>query len=114
MRRFSEEKIDPRFAKQIMKQCWEVAIDMFDVHVRSSAVFLLQFRKTWDYIKLRERGKTWMNGVYTIVKSRKEWKNIEKERYNEYLFGWLWPIFRQTSSAMFSPMWRASYGFQSI
>lgn len=76
----SEEKIDPRFAKQFVKQCFGVAGGMFDVQIRPGGVFLLQLRSEQDYFRVHDIGGTWMNGVYTLDKSWKEGKAIEKEK----------------------------------
>lgn len=79
VRRIAEERIDPRFARQFIKQCWGIGGEMFELQMRSARVFLFQFRKMKDYIKVRDMGYTWMNGVFTIIKSWKEGKMIEKE-----------------------------------
>ncbi|KMZ66869.1 hypothetical protein ZOSMA_286G00030 [Zostera marina] len=57
IRRLTDEKIDPR----------------------RSGVILIQFRRREDYLKVRQSGDTWMNGVYTIVMSWVEGRSIENE-----------------------------------
>lgn len=80
VRRLTDEKIDPRFAKNFVRQIWGIGGEHFNVQVRRSGVFLIQFRRPEDYITVREAGDTWMKGVYTIVKNRTEGCAIERER----------------------------------
>lgn len=53
---------------------------MFELQMRGADIFLLQFRKLEDYIKVHELGYTWMNGVFAIIKSWKEGRTIEKQQ----------------------------------
>ncbi|KMZ73678.1 hypothetical protein ZOSMA_1445G00020 [Zostera marina] len=79
IRRLTDEKIDPRYAKNFVKYCWGVEGNMFNIQIRRSGVMLIQFRRREDYLKVRQSGDTWMNGVYTIVRSWVEGRSIENE-----------------------------------
>ncbi|KMZ66871.1 hypothetical protein ZOSMA_286G00080 [Zostera marina] len=79
IRRLTDEEIDPRYANNFVKYCWGVEGNMFNIQIRRSGVMLIQFRRWEDYIKVRQSGDTWMNGVYTIVRSWVEGRSIENE-----------------------------------
>lgn len=80
VRRFTDERIDPRFAKNFIRQIWGIQGDQFNVQIRGSGVFIIQFRRSEDYDSVKSAGDTWMNGVYTMVKNWKVGKAIEHAR----------------------------------
>lgn len=69
VRRLTDEKIDPRFAKNFVRRVWGIDGEQFNVQVRRSGVFLIQFRRPEDYSTVKMDDDIWMIDVYTIVKN---------------------------------------------
>lgn len=58
VRRLTDERINPRFAKNFVKHCWGIEGHLFNIQIQRSRIFLIQFRKTEDYMVVKQSKDT--------------------------------------------------------
>lgn len=82
-RRFASIRANQGYVKGYMKAVHNIPGDKVEVQLRPNGVFLVQFRRLEDYVKVKEYGDTWIGGSYTVVRSWTMGRSMERESFKK-------------------------------